>query len=118
MDNYEECLYCQEIAPISDKKKLKCMIKCNGLGGTYLNSDVLEISDRDDRDEPLDDNFDKPIHESWLHMHDANKTNALSCVLTVKWLFSHVETVNIMASLLCPSSWILLLLTLQILQTD
>ena len=45
-------------------KKLKRITEYNGLGGNYLNSDVLEISDRDDRDEPLDDNFDEPIHES------------------------------------------------------
>ena len=55
-------------------------------GGNYLNNDFLELSMYDfvDRDKPLDDNFNEPIHESWLHMHDANKTKALSCVLTVK----------------------------------
>ena len=67
-----------------------------------------------DRDGPLDDN--EPIHESWLHMQDANKTLALSCMLTVKWQFSHVETVDIVTSLLCSRSWALL--PLQILQTD
>ena len=25
-----------------------------------------------DRDRPLDDNFNEPMHESWLHMQDAN----------------------------------------------
>ena len=60
-------------------------------GGKYRNNDVLEISMYDfvDRDVPIDDNFNEPIHESWLHMQDANKTKALSCVLTVKWPFSH-----------------------------
>ena len=55
-------------------------------GGNYLNNDVLEISMYDfvDRDGPVDDNFNEPIHESLLHMQDANKTRALSCVLTVK----------------------------------
>ena len=78
------------------------------MGENYLNSDVLEISDFVDRDGPLDDNFDEPIHESWLHMQDANENKALSFVLTVKWPFLHVETVNIMAPLLCPTctSWI------------
>ena len=51
------------------------------IGGKYLNSDVLEISMYDfvDRDGPLDDNFVEPIHvhESCLHMQDANKTKAL-----------------------------------------
>ena len=51
-------------------------------------------------------------------MHAANKTKALSCVLTVKLPFSHVETVDIMALLLCFTSGTLSLLPLQILQTD
>ena len=59
--------------------------------GNYLNNDVLEISMYEvvDRDGPLHDN--EPIYESCLHIHDANKTKALSCVLTVKLPFSHVE---------------------------
>ena len=49
------------------------------LGGNYLNNDVLEISMYDfvDRDGPLDDNFNEPIHESRLHMLDANKTSSI-----------------------------------------
>ena len=54
-----------------------------------------------DRNGPFDDNFNEPMYESWLHLQDANKTKAFSCELTVKWPFSHVETVNIMAPLLC-----------------
>ena len=71
-------------------------------GGNYLSNDVLKISMSDfvDGDGPLNE----PIHESWLHMQDANKTKALSCVLTVKWQFSHVETENIMAPLLFSTS--------------
>ena len=90
-------------------KKLKRITEYNGLGGKYLKSDVLEISDFVDRDGPLDDNFDEPIHESWLHMQDANETKALSFVLTVKWPFLHVETVNIMAPLsyMYKLNWIL-----------
>ena len=78
-------------------------------GGNYLNNGVLEIPMYDfvDRDGSLDDNFNEPIHESWLHMEDANKTKALSSVLTVKWPFSHVYTVNIMAPLVCSTSWTL-----------
>ena len=53
------------------------------LGGNYLNNEVLEISMYDDGS--LDGNFNGPIHESWLHMQDANKTKAFSCVLTVKF---------------------------------
>ena len=66
------------IAPISDKKK-KALPNMMDIGGKYLNSDVLEISMYDfvDRDGPLDDNFVEPIHESCLHMQDANKTKAL-----------------------------------------
>ena len=37
-------------------------------------------------------------------MHNANKTKALSCVLTVNLPFSHVEAVEIMAPLLCSTS--------------
>ena len=72
------------------------------LGGNYLSNDVLKISMSDfvDGDGPLNE----PIHESWLHMQDANKTKTLSCVLTVKWQFSHVETENIMAPLLFSTS--------------
>ena len=67
------------------KNKIKCITEYDGfgdLGGNYLNKDVLEIPMYDfvDRDGPLDDNFIEPIHESWLHMQDANKTKALSCV--------------------------------------
>ena len=54
-----------------------------------------------------DDNLNEPMYESWLHLQDANKTKAFSCELTVKWPFSHVETVNIMAPLLCSTSWTL-----------
>ena len=53
-----------------------------------------------------------------LHMHDASKTKALSCVLTVKLPFSHVETEDIMAFLLSFTSGMLSLLPLQILQPD
>ena len=66
-------------------KKIK--INMMDLGGIYLNNDVLEISMYDfvDRDPwPLDDKFIEPIHGTWLHMQDANKTEALSWVLTVK----------------------------------
>ena len=42
MDTYEECLYCQEIASISDKKK--CITDYDGFWEIYLNNDVLEIS--------------------------------------------------------------------------
>ena len=71
-----------------------------------------------ERSGPLDDNFIETIHESWLHMQDADKTKALSCMLTVKWPFSHVETGNIMAPLyhgiilsnnvkyVLPSAWL------------
>ena len=79
-------------------------------GGIYLNNHVLEIYMYDfvDRDHlTLDDNFIEPIHESWLQMQDANKTKALSRMLTVKWPFSNVESVNIIAPLLCSTSWTL-----------
>ena len=56
-------------------------------GGNYLNKDVREISMYDfiDRNGPLDDNFNEPIHESWLHRQDANKTKALcvDCEVTI-----------------------------------
>ena len=58
----------------------------------------------------LDDN--EPIHESW----DANKPKTLSCVLTVKWPFSYVETVEIITPLLCSKNGTLL--PLKILQTS
>ena len=58
---YEECLSCQEIAPISEKNALPNMMD---VGGNYLKTDVLEISMFDfvDRDEPFDDNLNEPIH--------------------------------------------------------
>lgn len=79
------------------------------MGEIILKNDVLEISMYDfvDRNGPFDDNFNEPMYESWLHLQDANKTKAFSCELTVKWPFSHVETVNIMAPLLCSTSWTL-----------
>ena len=79
------------------------------MGEIILKNDVLEISMYDfvDRNGPFDDNFNEPMYESWLHLQDANKTKAFSCELTVNWPFSHVETVNIMAPLLCPTSWTL-----------
>ena len=82
------------------------------MGEIILKNDVLEISMYDfvDRNGPFDDNLNEPMYESWLHLQDANKTKALiifSCELTVKWPFSHVEKVNIMAPLLCPISWTL-----------
>ena len=54
--------------------------------GNYLNNDVREISmyDFDDRNGPLDVNFNEPIHELWLHRQEPNKTKALYCVLTVR----------------------------------
>ena len=33
MDTYNECLYCQEIASISDLKKLKCITEYDGFRG-------------------------------------------------------------------------------------
>ena len=43
MDPYEECLYCQKIASVSDlKKKIKCITEYDGCWGIYLNN-VLEI---------------------------------------------------------------------------
>ena len=30
-----------------------------------------------DTNGPLDDNINEPIHESWLHIQDATKTNIL-----------------------------------------
>ena len=62
MDTYGECLYCQEIAPISVKKNPNMI----NLAENYLNNEVLEISMYDfvDRDRPLDDNFNEPMHES------------------------------------------------------
>ena len=76
------------------------------MGEIILKNDVLEISMYDfvDRNGTFDDNFNEPMYESWLHLQDANKTKAFSCELTVKWPFSHVETVNIMAPLLCSTS--------------
>ena len=79
------------------------------MGEIILKNDVLEISMYDfvDRNGPFDDNFNEPMYESWLHLQDANKTKAFSCEFTVKLPFSHVETVNIMAPLLCSTSWTL-----------
>ena len=73
-------------------------------GGNYLNNDDLEVCCWD---EPFDDNFNEPIHESWLHMQGANKTKASSLVSTVKWSFSPVETMNITTPLLFSTSWAL-----------
>ena len=53
-----------------------------------------------DRDGPLDDNGS--IHESFLHIQLRHYLT--TCVLTVKLKFSHVETVDIMAPLLCSTS--------------
>ena len=67
---YEECLCCQEFAPISGKK-LKCITEQDGLGGIVLEISMYEFVERD---WPLDDN--ESIYECWLHEHDANKTKA------------------------------------------
>ena len=109
MDTYEECLYCQEIASISDLKKLNCFSKYDGFWGEIVlskqwSSGNIYVWFCWKRSRPLDDNYIDPIHESWLHMQDSNKTKALLCMLTVKWPFSHVETVNIMALLVCSTS--------------
>ena len=66
MDTNEECLCCQEVAPISEKmedKHLKCITEHDGFRGNCLNIDVLEVSMYEfiDRDGPLDDN--EPIHK-------------------------------------------------------
>ena len=47
-------------------KKIKCTPNMIDFRGNYLNNDVLEISMYGfvDRDVPLDDNFNEPIHES------------------------------------------------------
>ena len=71
----------KKIAPISDKEKLKCITEYDGFGGKL--SEQWCSGNISVRDGPLDDNFNEPIHESRLHMQDANKTKALSCVLTV-----------------------------------
>ena len=95
--SYEECLFCQEIAHILEKK-LECITKYDRFGGNNLNIDVLEnlwmslLSALD---------YNEPIHESWLHMQDANKIKASSCVLIVKWPFSQAKTLDIMTPLLC-----------------
>ena len=52
-------------------------------------------------------------------MYDANTTKVLSCVLTVKLPFSHVETVDIMAPFLYMFyKWDTLAPAIKILQTD
>ena len=114
---YMEYLCCQEFAYISEKR-IKMHFRIWWIGGNYLKIDFFDISVYEfvDTDGPLDDN--EPIHESLLHMHEANKTKAITCVLTVKLPFSHVETVDIMALLLCFTSGRLSLLPLQILQPD
>ena len=50
---------CQEIAPISDKKKLNALPNMMDFEGNYLSNDVLEISMYDyvDRHGPLDINL-------------------------------------------------------------
>ena len=55
MDTYEECLCCQEIAPISEKKTLKCITEYDGFWCNYFNIDVQEISMYElvDRQDPL-----------------------------------------------------------------
>ena len=88
MDTYEECLYCQEFAPISE-----CITEYDRFGGKYLNIDFLEISMFDFvyRDGPLDDNFNEPIHvhESRLHMQDAkNNQGIILCVVCKVTIFT------------------------------
>ena len=50
-------------------------------GGNYLYNEVIKIYMSDFVDG--EGHLNEPIHESLLHMQDANKTKALSCVLTV-----------------------------------
>ena len=69
--------------PISEKE---IKMQYDEFRRNCLNIDVLEISMYEfvDRDGPLDDNFNEPIHKSLLYLQDAHyKNKAFSCVLSV-----------------------------------
>mgnify|MGYP003691552607 CR=1 FL=1 len=91
------------------EKKLKCITEQDGFGGItgiltlmfrkYLSFKCMSL---------LTEMNPLMTMNQYMNvdctMHNANKTKALSCVLTVNLPFSYVEAVEIMAPLLCSTS--------------